>query len=314
MKKTLIIFGTWLLSLCSCTPIKSVEEKTVPGTSENQLSQYYLSERSENCDSALEFMDAVIIPDLEHTRFGFAQLTLRYNPTPTLTIENLWQVTATNPAQQTLNTYLEATLTETSKGQFYKARSKTFHLQPGVNVTTLETVQPIQIQETRANARKELPVGTYMLNTKVIDAITGQVLGEVTTRRTKTNSTQTQETQEPSDQLIQFQGRSRTTGQWAARNGDVPAYLESGFLRTELYPSLTVWDLPVSASVLLTTEQQSNRQDLQQFQLQFDVQEYQRILQQKLLKKIAQIKHWHITRQSLAFRVFVSNRQRHSVF
>jgi len=73
MNNVLYIFILAVLIMVSaCVQTK---EGTIPIPVTNQLNDltsYYLSERINDCTSRIEFMDTVIIPDQERTRFGFA--------------------------------------------------------------------------------------------------------------------------------------------------------------------------------------------------------------------------------------------------
>ncbi len=212
-----------------------------------------------------------------------AQPLLRFNSPIEPTLNSLWDVTLTNSAQPT-EVVLVARITEEKRGFVYHAQSRPFRLSQGLKRITPSIVQPIQTIENRLPEGDQLPPGIYTLHTQLIDNSIKAILAEQNKRVYSNPNDITSENK--LNELVQFNGSAIITSQVAHRTGNVPEYLQGNFIRTELFPKLTVWELPVGANVLYTTEKGQLNQSLNQFNLHFDAQQYQQILKGKLLKQI----------------------------
>jgi hypothetical protein len=73
-----------------------------------------------------------------------------------------------------------------------------------------------------------------------------------------------------SPQVIQFHRTHKAFGQYSNRVG-IGSELPASYFRNDLQMTLTVYDVPVSASCLITTEQLSFKQDINNFRIYLDI-------------------------------------------
>lgn len=81
---------------------------------------------------------------------------------------------------------------------------------------------------------------------------------------------------------ISFSGSSKVNGLYSFRSND-QIYSPQNYLRWNLNSTLSLWGIPVSSHLLLTTEQDNSRQDINKFRIYLN---YRQILKNKIAEKI----------------------------
>lgn len=110
-------------------------------------------------------------------------VTLREPPPGFFKVENFWRVTINNTTQNSYSVYLVGKATEQNEGEIVRATTAVFKLIPGIKNVNASEIGPVDVSEPSTKFKKavektgNLPAGNYQICINLIDASTGQMLG-----------------------------------------------------------------------------------------------------------------------------------------
>ncbi|MBC7383497.1 MAG: hypothetical protein H7296_11000 [Bacteroidia bacterium] len=219
----------------------------------------------------------------------FAQLHIELKDDPRFTknVEQLWLLKISNLGSTIQQVQISLELTDSVNQLLYSGSSRAQQVQPGSRIFNREACLPISNEQTDPAAFPLKPA-MYNLKFKLTDAGTNQLLFSGSTR--VDTRTVKRGLAALTKNKIRIGGTASVSGQlsdFSGLNTEVPA----DYTRVMLNPTLTLWAVPISASYLYSTENNPNRQPINQFSVQFDAYQYRANLEARLLDKIEQVKN-----------------------
>lgn len=226
---------------------------------------------------------------------GYGQVIVRNNfgSTTVASFSDLLNISVENTLPNSINVFLSVSVEKQKSGNVIQATSTALQLNPGPTIFTNELLSTLKLSYGSSSEAKNLAntqffdPGEYKVVYSILNINDNNILGDlnsyftVLTNRTTILPSDTNKKKE----LVKIHGTSEvlfnySTGQTNFTN------LPPTYLNWTFSPQITVWDIPFSGKLFLTTMQLPGQQSMNSFTFNFDVNQYRDILKRKLLDLI----------------------------
>lgn len=233
--------------------------------------------------------------------FGQAQVIIQFtsNNDNNLNLQSIWNFQLNNLSGTTITSYVEIRITNNLTEPVITAQSPRFDLTDGMNTLSNDMVKNAKLDYGKINAslilRKEgyLPKGLYYVCITIKDAKSDAELGQ---NCTQSNVTFEPVTNESADQNnpkkenffnknVKLSGYSEITGVYSNMQA-IGSLVPPSYVQWYLNPTVTLFDFPISAQLLLSSRQMNSSQNINSFNVQFDATQFANILKQRAIEFI----------------------------
>jgi hypothetical protein len=225
-----------------------------------------------------------------------AQLFVEFTQSPSsiVTYTDLWNLSVNNIGQSGTQTYIELQLTEQNAGDIFSARTQNVTLNQGMALFSFENFR-LASQKYGSSATAstfkttgQLPEGLYTLCVTLKNpyddyTFSQKCEGFSVTRESIRNTVNSQVP--GGSKNFRFHGYAELTGYYTNRTANYTT-LHGSYAQLILNPNLSVFDVPIGARFTLSTLQNSTLQNINNYSLYFDGDQFKNILKKKLLALI----------------------------
>lgn len=215
----------------------------------------------------------------------YAQMDLKFRGIEhASTVYDVWNINVS--VQQNSIVYFQATVYSNKEGKVYEARSNIVQLVQGIHSLQSEMLQPFQDLFLLPGSNRQLKNDQYSFSIKAIAYPSNQQLAEYTSNFIFIE--QNADTSKFLKKNVQFEGNASLNSQYShAFSSDYT--FQPTYVRFDAHPTLTLFDIPFSADVFVTTEQKNSVNTINNYVFKFDYNRFREKLVQKLLKETDQI-------------------------
>lgn len=192
---------------------------------------------------------------------------------------DVWNINVS--VQQNYILYFQVSINSNKGGKIYEARSNTMQLLSGTYSLNSEVLKPIQELFVFPNWDYKFTDDLYNIQVQAIAYPSNQLLTTYTTSfafNTRTNS----DTSKSLKKKINFTVNGGLNGQYS-ESFKSDYNFQPNYVRFDIHPALTLFDIPFSADVFVTTEQKNAANTIDNFVFRFDYNKLKEKLIQKLL-------------------------------
>jgi len=200
-------------------------------------------------------------------------------------IRDIWNINIESTERYLQNVYVSISIRENSK-MLYDCRSRLFPLHLGFQTYSLEILQPLQVN---LDMLEEAPLMNRSIDILIkLFASDHTLIGEY--RYFGKSSVPQADLKSKSKKIpnVKFSGNAKIEGQFSDRRG-YGSMVPRNYGRAELYPNLTIASIPIGLDVLLSSEQSSQNQSLNQIAFRFDASQFKHNMQNLLNSNIKEI-------------------------
>jgi hypothetical protein len=226
--------------------------------------------------------------------FGYNQVLVRsnYGASTVVTISDVLNISVENTLPNAINIQLSVTVNHTKQGQVVQGLSSPITINPGPTIFTNELNNLLRLSYSgeigkNLSATQVFDQGDYTVCYKVINvndnSSIGDYCGSFTILAKKTNpaNTDTGKTKKP----VTIHGTSEVLFNYSTGQTNFTT-LPPTYLNWTFSPQITIFDIPVSGRLFLTTMQLPGQQSMNNFTFNFDANQFKNILKTKLLNLI----------------------------
>ncbi len=210
---------------------------------------------------------------------AYSQFEIISNSEPVKSIEEIYSLNIHNYSGNLLNIKLEVIMSKNGS-VIYKAITNSVTLLTGSNFFTEARFLPINVQKNIYNLnnglQEKVEIRVNMLDDK-------NIVRQSLTIRNNENSLSIKGNEY--NRLIKTKGNIVIQSQVSSNSGNF-SELPDKYLRLEAYPTFILKNVPLGINLLLSTEDNSSKEALNQISFQFDQKELQRNLQSVLQNKL----------------------------
>ena len=212
-----------------------------------------------------------------------------YGNTTVITLQDLLSFSAENTIPNAINVQIQIVVESPKNGPVVQGVSNTLSINPGPTIFTNELQNYLRLTYSSSAEAKNLmnnqafDPGDYKVCYRINSANDNTQLGEYCTNFTITKrNNPAQADTGAKKKLVTIHGTSEVLFNYATTQTNYTT-LPPTYLNWTLSPQITVWDIPVSARLFLTTMQLPGQQSMNNFSVNFDANQYRNILKNKLL-------------------------------
>ncbi|MBK9329007.1 MAG: hypothetical protein IPM95_06775 [Sphingobacteriales bacterium] len=197
-------------------------------------------------------------------------------------VKDLWNLNISSFRDGIL--YVHTTLNSIKNGKIYEARSNTLQLLGGTHLLRADMLSPIQELFVLPGWDYQLDNDQYRITVRALSFPSNQVLSEYTATFIVNPKNNTRDSSGKQKKNVHFSVNGALNGQYsdAFKNDYV---FQPNYVRFDIHPTLTLFEIPVSADVFVTSEQKNNPNTINNFVFRFDYNQFKNKLIQKLLKE-----------------------------
>lgn len=212
-------------------------------------------------------------------------------------LSELWNLQIISDFSEPQITAILVTAYNSNNTVLYEASSENFLLQPGVfnfqgdgsnAVITKYITNDLELLAASKDIRVKLTLYNPIENIELSQFYENVLLNSNTTDPAITDSTKPNSKREKIKKYFAATGNLELTGVYNTRK-DTLFYLPTDYFRTKLHTAISVYDIPFTFDMYVTTEQKYTNQKLNSYSFKFDVQTFKNNMIQKASKKIGAI-------------------------
>ncbi len=199
-----------------------------------------------------------------------------------VSVQDLWNVNISSYRDGVL--YVHTTLNSIKKGKIYEARSNPLQLLSGTHLLRADMLTPIQELFILPGWNFQLDNDQYSITVQALSFPSNQIISEYTASFIINTKGSLRDTTGKQRKNVHFSVNGALNGQYsdAFKNDYV---FQPNYVRFDIHPTLTLFEIPVSADVFVTTDQKNNPNTINNFVFRFDYNQFKDKLIQKLLKE-----------------------------
>ncbi|MFN8238182.1 MAG: hypothetical protein U0T77_08440 [Chitinophagales bacterium] len=199
-----------------------------------------------------------------------------------VSVQDLWNVNIRSYRDGVL--YIQTTLSSIKKGKIYEARSTPLQLLSGMQLLRADMLSPIQELFVLPGWNYQLDADQYTINIHALSYPSNQILSQYSANFIINSKGQSKDSSGKVKKNIQFNVNGALNGQYSKTfNNDYS--FQPNYARFDIHPTLTIYEIPVSADVFVTSEQKNNPNTINNFVFRFDYNQFKDKLIQKLFKE-----------------------------
>lgn len=211
-----------------------------------------------------------------------SQIDIRPINTSISSISELWAMELTNSGGKSYEVRINLTVQDDGR-MVYEGISNQFPL-----IEPVKLIQELLIGPIQTNLQSEMSSGDYVVSVEVQELKTSRILGRNNWRIQMINDSPKRDGKRSIGQNIRLSGSGFVSGQYATMQG-VGSQIPEQFLRAELYPEVSIYDVPIGLDVFYSTEESVDRQAMTQVALRFDAQQFKNNMERRLRNKVKNI-------------------------
>lgn len=213
--------------------------------------------------------------------YGQVDISFR-NLEQSVSVLDLWNLNISSYRYGVL--YVHTTLNSIKKGKIYEARSNPLQLLSGTHLLRADMLTPIQELFVLPGWNFQLDNDQYSITVQALSFPSNQVISEYTASFIINAKGSLRDTTGKQRKNVHFSVNGALNGQYsdAIKNDYV---FQPNYVRFDIHPTLTLFEIPVTADVFITSEQKNNPNTINNFVFRFDYNQFKDKLIQKLLKE-----------------------------
>ncbi len=222
---------------------------------------------------------------------SFSQIFINQETNNNYTPGNIWDITVNNTSSEEISVYFEYEISDKESEILMKAKSPAIDLKPGItkiNSSSFKRIDYSYSDNTFKSYVKEnnsFPAGFYYICISARSSSDNIETGRNCTQFISINTNDAEHIIEDSvtdkkQSYLKFSGYSDITGNYAVRHGAEEDNL-GNYAYCTFNPSLSIYNIPVSGKLLLSTEQSSSRQNIDMFNIYFDANQFRNNLRER---------------------------------